>query len=176
MKNFAFLIFLLISMPACASQKLIDDEPENLITDFAESTHIIRMLMQSDSLDAIIENSNPELLELLINNFSPAQIALESEVLNCTQPVLIYFYADTIEHGQLLYDLAHTYRDTVKVMILDIEKFPKIAEDALIEQYPAIIIVNNRQQIYRDEMVSDKDDLRMILDAFQNQEDCDELY
>jgi thioredoxin-like negative regulator of GroEL len=174
MKKFVLLLYLLTTIPACAGQRPIDDESDNVIIDFAESTQIIRMLLQSNSLKAIIEDANPESLNFLINNFSPAQIALESEVLSCTQPVVIYFYADIITHGQLLYALAHEYKDTIKVITLDVEKFPKIAQETLIENYPAIMVIYKRQEIYRDETVSNTDSLIAILEILKNQEESDE--
>ena len=56
---------------------------------FSNSVKTIRELLKSGSLPAILEDADPEKLDFLINNFSPAEIAFESEVLSCTIPVAI---------------------------------------------------------------------------------------
>lgn len=142
------LILLLLSLllPACGNKT----SPTNrYVYDFAESVTLIRHLLKTDSIAKILEGADTQGLERLINNFSPAQMALESEILNCTMPVIVYFYNGLLEDTQLLEQLAQEHVDKVKIITIDAEKFFSIADQFEIEKCPTIVLMQQRLEIER---------------------------
>lgn len=146
MTRFILLIACLL-LPACGTDTVIIQKN---VYNFADSVLLIRELIKSDSLPQILQEADPEAFERLINNFSPAQMALESEVLNCTLPVLLYFYIEQPCHLQLLEQVANEHKDKIKILIIDADAFFSIAEQFEIESYPAIIGMDKRDEIYRE--------------------------
>ncbi len=57
-------LLLILLLPACAHEN-----ETNTVIDFADSVKIVRELLQSNSLNQILENPEPEQLDFLINNF-----------------------------------------------------------------------------------------------------------
>ncbi len=158
--NFSFLL----PFGSCSSNVQKANDP---LFDFADSVTIIRTLLQSNSLSKILENSDPADLDFLINNFSPAQIAFESEVLNCTLPVLIYFYQKDVTERTLLRELAVEYADRLKIVLVEEEKFPTICKEAQIDEYPTVLLVDKRVEIGRIEGRFSRDAIeRLIKKAF----------
>lgn len=121
--------------------------------DLLNSTHIVRHLIKKNKVKKLLEDTDSEQLEILLNNFSPAEIAFESEVLSAQVPVILYFYNPTDKnHNQLqalVENIATHYKDTIKVVIIDAQALYKIAEKAEIEELPTIMIVRDRQEIER---------------------------
>lgn len=99
-----FCIFLLL-LTSCASQKNIDqDSAPEVLVDLANSTKIIQTMMARKTLGTLLED--PEQLDLLINNFSPAQIAFEAEVLSTEIPlVVIYYFKDGSKQQEFIKQL-----------------------------------------------------------------------
>lgn len=148
-----FLLFLLslsLLLPACGKEATCI---EKQVYDFAESVVLIRELIKSDSLIKILEDADSDGLERLINNFSPAQMALESEILNCTLPVLVYFYQFQMADTEFLEQLAKEYDDKVKIVTIDGDKFFSVAEQFDIQQYPTAIGMQQREEIDRIENI-----------------------
>lgn len=162
-----FLLFLLslsLLLPACGKEA---PTLEKHVYDFAESVTLIRHLLKTDSLIKILEDADPEGLERVINNFSPAQMALESEVLNCTLPVIIYFYDGLVEDAEFLEQLAQEHFDKVKIITIDAENFFSIAEQFEIQRYPTLIVMNKRDVLQRHSGTISKDQLaKMIKNCF----------
>lgn len=147
------LMLACLLMPACGKDAA---ELQKNVYNFADSVALIREFIKSDSLPQILQDADPAALERLINNFSPAQIALESEVLNCTLPVLLYFYNDQITDLPLLEQLTKEYEDKVKIVTIDANEFFSIAEQFELESYPAIIGMDKRDEIYREVNLSNE--------------------
>lgn len=145
---FILLLAMIFLFPACGKEAA---GPQEYLYNFADSVTLIRELIKSDSLPKILEDADQDGLERLITNFSPAQMALESEVLNCTLPVLIYFYKDSCADRALLEQLAREYDDKLKFIIIDADAFFSIAEQFEIESYPALIGMSKRNEVYHDE-------------------------
>lgn len=103
MRPRALILLFCVFLPACDNKA---HSTSTNVYDFTQSVTLIRHLLKTDSLAQILETADPQGLERLINNVSPAQMALESEILNCTLPVLVYFYYGLIEDAQLLEQLA----------------------------------------------------------------------
>lgn len=117
------------------------------ITYFSNSVKIINELLNSDSLSDILEDADPEKLDFLINNFSPAEIAFESEVLSCTMPVLLYVYKECSD-AQLLAIIEEHYQ-TYKIVLIDADVFPMIAESLQISEYPVFICFDQGVEVFR---------------------------
>lgn len=141
-----YLLLLCLLLPACGNQTTTSNK---FVYDFAESVTLIRHLLKTDSIYKILEDVDQQGLERLINNFSPAQMALESEVLNCTLPVLIYFYEKNLDDADFLEQLAQKYDDKIKIVTIDADAFFSIAEQFEIQRYPAVIFMHKRDIIHQ---------------------------
>ncbi len=135
-------LLLILLLPSCAREI-----ETNTVIDFADSVKIVRELLRSNSLTKILENPNQEQLDYLINNFSPAKIAFESEVFNCTDSVIVYCY-QMQPHQNLISALQQKYTDQ-KIVIINGDQFPFLMVDLEIEKYPTILIVKQREEIER---------------------------
>jgi thioredoxin 1 len=109
------------------------------------------MLIEKNAVDSLLEDADQEQLEILLNNFSPAETAFEVEVLNATMPVILYFYNLTDKnHGQIqamLEKIAMGYKDKIKVVTIDAQALYKIVEKVGIEELPTIMAIKDRQEI-----------------------------
>jgi len=116
--------------------------------DLLESTQIIRELIMTDKLCTIID-ATKEQVDLFINNFSPAQLALEAEVLSCQTPV-IACYCTAIDHTtiELIQQLAEEYT-TIKFVIIDADALFSLVQDSDIQEVPVLCFVQNREIIDR---------------------------
>lgn len=135
-------LFLILLLPACA-QKI----ENNNVIDFADSVKIVRELLQSNSLAHILENPEPDQLDFLINNFSPAEIAFESEVLNCTETVILYCHQN--RYDQNIVDTLQQKCPHQKIVIIDADLFPFLVLDMEIDKSPTVTIVQGRAKIAR---------------------------
>jgi thioredoxin-like negative regulator of GroEL len=141
-----YVIFLLF-LTGCSSKQ--DTASHEALVDLVESTTIIRSLLCQNKLGQLLEEHDPEQLDILINNFSPASMAFESEVLSTTVPlVCAYFYQDSPQEQAFIKNLnalAAEYDNKVKFVIIDAEKLFSIAQAAEINTFPAIAWVRNRE-------------------------------
>lgn len=149
------LLINLVLLTGCASSS----QPKQLATvpatsqyaalvDLVASTQIIRSLITNNQLDTILDAHDPAQLALLLNNFSPAQMAFETEIKSTTYPlVVIYYYqADNqsqVAYLQLLNQLAQKYQAQIKFVIIDSLQLFSLAQDADITNFPTIIFSKN---------------------------------
>ena len=147
--RFPYFVLLVILFLPCCIRTNQADEDSSKVYDFADSVALIRGLIKSDSLPKILEEYDQDGLNLLINNFSPAQMALESEVLNCTLPELLYFYKDQCADIELLEQLANEYTEKLKIVIIDADRFFSVAEQFEIEKFPTFVCLYQRDELYR---------------------------
>lgn len=142
-----FFLSLLFFLTSCNSLKLGSKESFETLVDLSESTKIIRAIISQNKLDKLLEEHDPEQLELLLDNFSPAQLAFEVEVLSSTIPLVIIYYFKGQEKYFIrqLEKLAQDYENKVKFVIIDSEKLFSLAQDAEIENFPTIIFSKNRK-------------------------------
>ncbi len=153
MRNCLYLA-LLVFLPACSLQKNNEkNKQSNVLIDLVASTKIIRSVIAQNKLNQLLEEHDPEQLNLLIDNFSPAQMAFESEVLSTTMPlVLVYYYREDVKEKEFiekLEQLAIEYENNVKFVIVDAEKLFSLAQDAEINTFPSIIFAKKRDIIAR---------------------------
>jgi hypothetical protein len=85
------ILFIIVSslcfLPSCSGQENQSSD-ESGIYDLIESTEIIMRLIKEDRLKEILVNEDPD-LNILLYNFSPAQMALKVEVLNAECPSIL---------------------------------------------------------------------------------------
>ncbi len=178
MKNTSYILLLLclspVLLPACswfdsdapkASEQT--EEKKQEIYNLVDSTRIIRELLKKDAITQILEDTDPEQLEILLNNFSPALMAFESEVLSSTLPVILHFFKPnspeyTTIHN-ILNELAVEYHDRVKFVEIDTEKLFSIAEKAEVEKLPTLMSVKQRNELDRIEEVVDKEKIQQLI-------------
>jgi thioredoxin 1 len=137
----------LIGIPGCNRNH--SSETDSLVYNFADSVKIIRNLLHSNALPKILDEHDPEKLDFLINNWSPAQMAFESEVLSCTLPVLVCFYQKELNVIPFLEELANNYDGKLKIITIAEDKFPFITQLAVIESFPSFLLIKNRNEIVR---------------------------
>ena len=139
----------ILLLNACNKEEkndFVHDDSDQVIY-FSNSVKIIRELLKSDSLSAILEDVDSEKLDFLINNFSPAEIAFESEVLSCIIPVVLYAYQKYIDQ-KLLAIIKERYQ-TYKIVLIDADAFPAIVESLQVNEYPMFIFFDQRVEAFR---------------------------
>lgn len=168
MKKQILITLLLVTVPSCT--KNADVEPAGKLVNFNDSVEIIVQLIRQDNLKQILEDADPEGIDLLIKNFSPAELAFESEVLHCILPVVLYFYDTQNDQRALLEELAVSYSDQVKFVAINAKDFPTIVKKAEVEQTPTFMFIKDRQELNRLEGDSKKavivNALQLFLPAF----------
>lgn len=165
------LVLMLPFLSACsASKNEFAEEVSQPLVRLTESTTIIRELISTKSLGKVLEPHTVEQMELLINNFSPAQLAFEAEVFTTTTPlVIVYCYEDTLHEQafmQQLEALALEYEDKVKFVVVDIDALFSLAQDADIEKAPTLILARNRDILERRDGNITIDLIRSLLHAY----------
>ncbi len=148
---------LLLLLPSCSSIK--NDAPieqpspsDSFLIDLLESTHILRELIQTNKIGDLLENHDVEQLEALLNNMSPAQMAAEVEMIRTPMPVIAYFFEPGIRHDHLLpelKDLAHTYDQKVKFVMIDGPKLLGLYDIFAINALPTVLFLKNGEVVAR---------------------------
>lgn len=154
MKRIIIISLLLIQCNGCISRHKapVEDALErDIVTHLDSSATIIQNLIASNQLSSIIEDADPQQVDSLIKNFSPAILALEVEVLSYAEPVLVivHDHADS-QLMKTIYDYAECHPER-KVVYIDGEKLFKIAEDLEIDNVPAAILLHDREEKKRIE-------------------------
>jgi thioredoxin 1 len=150
MKSYYVLVLVLPFLSACSVPKneSIKESVQPLVR-LTDSTHIIRELISTKNLGKVLEPHTTEQMELLINNFSPAQLAFEAEVFATTIPLVVVYYYENNVHEQMfiqqLEKLAIEYDDKVKFVVVDIDALFSLAQDADIEKVPTVILTRDRE-------------------------------
>lgn len=143
-----FFTFLLI-LSSCTTRNSTKAASFKALIDLEESTKIIRALLSQNKLSKVLEKHDPEQLDLMLNNFSPAQMAFEAEVLTTTIPlVAVYYFKNSPEEQEFLKQLdqlALENNDKIKFVIIEMDKLFSLAQSAEIEAIPAIIFSKNRE-------------------------------
>lgn len=150
-KKIFFLSLLFLT--SCNSLTTGKNESFESLVDLSDSTKLIRVVVSQSKLDELLEQHDPEQLELLLNNFSPAQMAFEAEVLSTTVPlVVIYYFKEGPQEKNFIKQLdklAKNNEHKVKIVIIDSDKLFSLAQDAEIETFPTIIFSKNREILDR---------------------------
>ncbi len=164
MKHIIIFIPIIIFLAGCnssdhqkyaipASQQI---EKSDAVVDLNSSANIIVQLLKEQKLANILapEAKNaPETIDVLMKNFSPAEMAFESEVLNFKGPSMLLFYDETDPiNMQVLngfHRMAENNADKAKFVIIEVSKLFKIAEQGDITAVPTFVLINNRKELGR---------------------------
>ncbi len=137
------------------------------LVSLTESTRAMRELILQNKLP---EFYDPEEWLLLLDNLSPARMAFDMEVYNATEPlVVVCYYQDTSESQSFvsqLKDVATQFENQVKFVIIDADKLFSLAEWAIIQAYPTILFVKNREIVDSQKGVS-IDTLKQKIGAYR---------
>jgi hypothetical protein len=154
MKKILLVIFLLSNNLGCSMHNQKKEEQTHII-DLVESTNIIRHLIAQNKLADVLEDTHDDDIQKFIANFSPAQMALEAEVLAWPQPVLVYFYQSSVPEQvtnlEIIKNIAHHYEDVLKCVIIDGDYLYTIMYDANIVILPTFLLMHNRIELLRIE-------------------------
>lgn len=159
--SFKVLVFsLLITTSVITANKPSSD---SRLIDLDESAQIIIELIHNNKFSGMLENSDPRVVATLVKNFSPAELALEAEVLNWPMPVVIWFANSESDPykkmKQAIGHVAEIFSQQIKFVEIDVTKIYSIAQNARISVTPTLMMVYNRQEVERIEGVSEQDEL-----------------
>ena len=158
MKLFRFILLALLINPILALSNSVEGQfcaitRPSLIVNLDEATSLILAFIQNNSLTMMIEKPEGEALELLLKNFSPAEIAFEAEVLNAQQPTIAFFATKDIPNYDaikaLLEECASRFNKRCNFVEIDIKKLFKIAQIARIKEVPTLLFLHNRMELDR---------------------------
>jgi len=154
--RYFFTLLLIFSSSCSSSKQIVSKKADGPAIDLVESTSIIRELMRKNQLYKILEDHSQDELDILINNFSPATIAFEVEVLSTTTPLGVVCYASNSDQTQKKFisqfnEAALQYTTQAKFIMIDADRLYSLAQDAEIENFPTIILVKNREIVDRIE-------------------------
>ena len=165
---------MIVLLPSCSfwatNSKTEPKEKLSPLINLVDSTHIIRTLIAQNKIGDLLEDHDSEQLALLLDNKSPAQMAFEAEVLSSTIPlVAVYYFQESKESKEFikqLEDLAIKYDNQIKFVLVDAERLFSLAQDALIEELPTILLVKDREIINRFESSLSKSKLEEQLAVY----------
>lgn len=155
---FIIVGFFLVTYYFYQHNKQIQNNELNEIIDLEDSTKIIMSLIASNKLEKVLDLSKEQSknsVNLLIQNFSPAELALESEVLSQSYPVLLIFYnADQWKNIEkiVLEDL-----HKIKIVKINVDNLFKIAQSFEIDQLPVFVVMKSRQEINRIDGIKEQE-------------------
>lgn len=136
----------------------LKDRPQELVYDLNESTSIIMSLLKNGNISEILAEeaqNSPDTIDILIKNFSPAEMAFEAEVLNFKDPVVILFYDETNSNHERIdasfKELAFRYQNKAKFVKIEVTKLFKLVEQALVNSVPTLLVINKRVEVGRVE-------------------------
>ena len=144
-------LLLLCMLPSCIESDVTttqsNDGEQEIIYDLNDSTDIILALLKSDELSKILEDTDPEKLDMLIKNVSPALMAFESEVLACTLPVLVCYYVGEQKEQckQWLLQL-HEQHPNIKYVSVDVDKLFSVSQQSEVELTPTLLLIKDGQE------------------------------
>ena len=148
-----FCAGLLFCIPVCFSKEqqpvASKESSTHAWVDLVDSTRIIQKLIASNQLGTILEEHDPEELERLLHNVTPAQMALESEAINATMPVLVYYFDAGKENEKMLAwlkNFAETDKEKFKVVLVDAHALFILTQLADITELPTIILVQDGEE------------------------------
>lgn len=151
-----FLLPCLLS--GCNPQKEPSSLPirtESPLHDLDISAQIIIHLIEKQALSTVLEQSDPQAINRLVKNFSPAEMALEAEALNWPHPVILF----CIQKESLSYPVMHNtieqaaaaHEAHIKFIEIDAHELFKVIEQFNFDRLPALILMYQRAEVARAE-------------------------
>ncbi len=163
MKLLYYIVPIILIFNACEDQqkKIIEKksnekDSSQLVVDLNESAALIIELLKKNAINKVLvedAQKSSDTIDTLIKNFSPAEIAFESEVLNFEKPVVVLFYDNESPEAQHIDNsfeaLAYNFYNKAKFVKVDVVKLFKLAEQASIDVAPTLLVIHNRKEIGR---------------------------
>ena len=156
MKNIFTYLIILIFLCGCKvhhEETLSSQEPTSLLYNINESASIIMQLIKKDQLHSLLLNERKEETLSFIKNFSPAEMAFEAEVLSNQNPVLILYYSMNDPGLQEIHTILTKIGDdkihSLKIVKIDVQELFKLADQAMIDSTPTLILIHQRKEVDR---------------------------
>lgn len=174
-----FLVTIILLFPHCSYLEKKEQEriskhtnhEHDALYSLDESASIIIELIRTKQLKKVLQKENIENLDLLIKNFSPAEMAFECEVLNFPGKAIAYYYqesdADYQAIEKILKQVAINYPD-YKFVSINVNNLFHFVENSQIDTIPTIVIIENRNEIARLEKIKINDLEKELLALLQN--------
>ncbi len=167
MKKIVWALGFVALLPSCSPQNGVATREQAAATDTAlidllESTHIIREMIRTDRIGDLLENHDEEQLEVLLNNMSPAHMAVEVEMMRTPMPVIAYFFEPGIRHDHallILKDMAKTYDEKVKCVMIEGPKLFELYDAFAITTLPTVLLLKHGEVVARLEDTVDRERL-----------------
>jgi thioredoxin-like negative regulator of GroEL len=167
--SIACLMFLINS--ACVYADSASQETHYMYN-LDDSATIILALIQGDSLTTLLENADPAQVELLLKNFSPAELAWAAEVSNASVPVVVFFHQKepfiTDPLISSLESLSITFKDRLKFIVVDSNSLFKLTEQTGITQLPTLLLIHKQDLLDQIEGTIDHASLERYLTDWLN--------
>lgn len=148
-----FSFLLLTSVKALDNPTSKDNQPfcaceqKSQLFDLNESVEIILSLIQGDSFGLMLENADPKNIELILKNFSPAEIAFQAEVINSSLPTLLFFSNENSQESKemktIIESAALSYNKRCKFIEVNSDKLFKISHITGVMNIPALVLLHN---------------------------------
>ena len=146
-----YFCLLVAVISSCSQKNNTETIPFKALINLEDSIKLLRTLITQNKLGQALEKHDPEQLDLLLNNYSPAHMAFEAEVLSTTIPlVLVYYFKNSAQEQRFLQQLDQLvldYPDSLKCVIIDIDRLFSLAQDAEIETVPTIVFSKDREML-----------------------------
>lgn len=154
MNKIILVLGVIVLLPSCFSQQQQSESSHQdaSIIDLGESTRILRELIQTHNIGDLLEDHDEEQLEALLNNTSPVEMAAEVEIIRTPIPVVAYFFEPGLRHDhmmRILKDVAHTYNEKVKFVMIDGPKLFQLYDMFAINTLPTVLFFKNGEIITR---------------------------
>ncbi|MEW4923795.1 thioredoxin [Algibacter sp. 2305UL17-15] len=90
------------------------------------------------------------------------------DIINDAKPILVDFYATWCgpckAQSPIISELAKEVQDSVRIIKIDIDKNPQIAEQYQVRGVPTLVLFKNGAMVWRQSGVQSKQQLQKIID------------
>lgn len=163
-----FIIPLIIILAGCNSTNELLQLPQQCDTpqnNKAPATAVLDLDIVVTKILGLIKNGkiseillqdvkeSPSVIDILVKNFSPAEMAFDSEILNSNVPAIVLFY-DEIESSALLIQenfekIAQDNYNRAKFVKIDVSTLFKLADQAMVTTVPTVLAILSKKELGR---------------------------
>lgn len=164
-----FIVPIFLILSGCSNSNELQHEPvqspvtENkippsLVIDLnAVTTRIVDLIKKGNVAEIISKevNQSPGMVDILVKNFSPAEMAFDSEVLNFSDIAVVLFYDATEPTAQEVQahfeNIAFYHRAHGKFFKIDVSHLFKLADQASVSTVPSVLAIQHKKELGRIE-------------------------
>jgi len=155
------LLALTVAPVLCVESSLIYKRTVPLY-EFAESVNIVQSMIQTNSLGSLLAPEHQHVVQALIANLSPAEIAFQAAIIISELPAFLYFYSvkDSTYNEDLrnlLNRFATQHDKDVVCFLINVDEFFKISELMAVDTTPMLSVINNKKELDRFTQCDDLD-------------------